>query len=558
MRIKRLFTHLQAVVDRNEHPRLDSREATAASNASAAPAGASPEVSAPHAAAASGTASPLSAAVAEAEPVAETEPVAESELSADSAEKLHGADQVKVRLPHSHSIPLDMADIVADQDKPIEEAGIAAKSSVIVRVGMMDLAGGTGSYRVREMMHRISYPLGVHTRADVNLTDIEATCTDGEHRLTEVVDLPTTGVNTWRIWQLEHFADWFNVKLGQNSVYSKHPHDVSGGPLTVRGAHERLDEIERKKPLYQPWFSGLASALACGSFVFLLGGGLYDIIGAFVGAGIGHWLRRRMFAHHLNQFFVTMVAVAVAALACVGTLRLIGLLDPSALEHDTAYIGAMLFVIPGFPLVTGGLDIAKLDFPSGIQRLAYAISIIGVATLAAWAVARTVQLTPQGFPDLGLDPWVNGSLRFVAAFIGVWGFSILFNSPERMALVAAFIGAIADTLRLEIQDFWNVPPEAAAFLCALLAGLLATAWRSLVRRGALSPSWGFPRICLTVPSIVIMVPGLYMYRAVFYLGQFDTINALNWGFRAIMVILCLPIGLAMARVITDPQWRYDV
>lgn len=96
---------------------------------------------------------------------------------------------------HSHSIPLDMEDIERDWDKPIVDAGIAAKASVIVRVGMLDLGAGTGSFRVREMMHRIAYPLDVHVRADVNLTDIQATCTDGKDRITEVVNLPTTGVN---------------------------------------------------------------------------------------------------------------------------------------------------------------------------------------------------------------------------------------------------------------------------------------------------------------------------------------------------------------------------
>ncbi|MDN6522885.1 MAG: threonine/serine exporter family protein, partial [Bifidobacterium crudilactis] len=100
---------------------------------------------------------------------------------------------------HTHSIPLDMEDIVRDLDKPVTEAGIAAKASMIGRVGALDLSSGTGSFRVREMMHRIAYPLGVHVRADVNLTDIEATCTDGKDRITEVVDLTTTGVNTERI-----------------------------------------------------------------------------------------------------------------------------------------------------------------------------------------------------------------------------------------------------------------------------------------------------------------------------------------------------------------------
>ncbi|RYM98759.1 threonine/serine exporter family protein [Bifidobacterium animalis] len=577
------------------------------------------------------------------------------EESATTTDDMHGHDRHSARVHwrsrpvksaagavhrfHSHAIPLDMKDIERDWDKPITDAGIAAKASVIVRVGMLDLGAGTGSFRVREMMHRIAYPLGVHVRADVNLTDIQASCTDGKERITEVVNLPTTGVNTERIWLLEHFADWFSVNLGVGSMYhrrtevsrqlmqpntlgtrdasqisaetakqlrerlrqearaqklaakraslrsrvaervaerakKKLPEDEYAehfdhleehaekrvrehGPITVGQVHKRLDLIERRKPLYSPAFSGFAAACACAAFVFLLGGAPYDMIGAFIGAGLGQWARRRLFAHHLNQFFVTFVAVAVAALACVGTLRLIGIFDPVALHHDTAYIGAMLFVIPGFPLITGGLDMAKIDFPSGVQRIAYVCCIILMATLAGWMVAVLVHLNPQGFDTPPLNPWATGALRALFAFVGVWGFSVLFNSPQRMCLVAATIGMITDTLRLEIVD-WGVPAEAGAFIGALLAGLIASAWRSAVRHGLLAPHLGYPRICLTVPSIVIMVPGLYMYRAMFYLGQFNTLLALDWAFRAFMVIICLPIGLAMARVITDKSWRYDV
>ena len=536
---------------------------------------------------------------------------------------------------HTHAIPLDMDDVEQDWDKPVTEACIAAKSSIIIRVGALGLGAGTGSYRVRELMHRIGEPMGVHVRANVNLTDIEATCTDKHERITEVVDLPTTGVNTERIWLLEHFADWFNVKLGNDSLYHSkaavskelvdtlqesdverdivqtakqseehaakvaekqalqeaiqkekprgifalqpesaytehfsHIQRTNGknadagerdtdSPLTVREVHDRLDLIKNRKPLYKPWFAGLASAVACASFAFLLGGGPYDMIGAFIGAGIGHYIRRRMFMHHLNQFVVTFVAVAIGALSCIGSLHLIGCFDPSALNHTTAYIGSVLFVIPGFPLITGGLDIAKIDFPSGIQRLCYTLAIILMGTLAGWMVASLVQLNPQGFPPLGLNPWLNAVLRLITAFAGVWGFSVLFNSPQRMCLVAGIIGAITDTLRLTMTDF-GVAAEIAAFSGALLAGLLASAWRSIVRHGWAPQYLGYPRIGLTVPSIVIMVPGLYMYRAMFYLGQFNTLPALDWTFRAFMVIICLPIGLAVARVITDKSWRYDV
>ena len=540
-----------------------------------------------------------------------------------------------------------MDDIERDWDTPIAEAGIAAKASVIMRVGAMDLASGTGSFRVREMMHRIANPLGVHVRADVNLTDIEAACTDGHERITEVVDLPTTGVNTERIWLLEHFADWFNDCLGcgssyhassrvskalvdhldapgaETSIMSAVQHDenvtldhaklspaellsrisehaqitsedeVAGGEqttafdaaapaaqsactsqikqtsqtkptpqskqasLTVGQVHSRLDIIEKRSPLYPAWFAGIASAMACASFVFLLGGGPIDMLGAFLGAGIGQWLRRKLFARRLNQFFVTFICVLVAGFVCMEALRLLGLFYPPALHHDTAYIGAMLFVIPGFPLILGGLDMAKMDFPSGVQRLTYTLTIILIATLAGWCVAYVMVLQPDSFEPLGLNPFVNNALRFVAAFVGVWGFSVLFNSPQRMCLTAASIGAIADTVRLIMVDN-GVPVEGAAFLGALLAGLLATAWRLSVRHGWLPPHLDYPRTCLTVPSIVIMVPGMYMYQAMFHLAQFDTQDAIDWIFRAFMVIICLPIGLATARILTDKAWRYDV
>ena len=59
-----------------------------------------------------------------------------------------------------------------------------------------------------------------------------------------------------------------------------------------------------------------------------------------------------------------------------------------------------------------------------------------------------------------------------------------------------------------------------------------------------------------MPSIVIMVPGLYLYRAVYYMGTLETLSALDWGFRAVMIILFLPMGLAAARALTDPDWRH--
>ncbi|WP_143804561.1 threonine/serine exporter family protein, partial [Oenococcus oeni] len=66
-----------------------------------------------------------------------------------------------------------------------------------------------------------------------------------------------------------------------------------------------------------------------------------------------------------------------------------------------------------------------------------------------------------------------------------------------------------------------------------------------------------PRISLTVPSIVIMVPGLYIYRAVYYIGL-DSINAgMLWLTKAALIIMFLPMGLFVARFLMDKKWRYS-
>ena len=64
-----------------------------------------------------------------------------SEQKKKSAPEAKGA--TAVRKFHTHSIPLDMEDIARDWEKPVVDAGIAAKASVIVRVGMLDLGAGT-------------------------------------------------------------------------------------------------------------------------------------------------------------------------------------------------------------------------------------------------------------------------------------------------------------------------------------------------------------------------------------------------------------------------------
>lgn len=302
----------------------------------------------------------------------------------------------------------------ASKGVPITEAGLVEKASVIGRTGLMLLECGTGAWRVRSSMNTLSRELGVTTTADIGLLSIEFTCFDGDQCYTQSLCLTNTGVNTSRLNRLEHFVNDF---------------DREGKFMTGEELHSHLDEIERIHGLYSPIALGFAAALACGCFTFLLGGGIVEMLCAFCGAGIGNFVRCKLTKHHFTLFLGITASVCSASLVYAILLKLAEVLFAVSAQHEAGYICSMLFIIPGFPFITSGIDLAKLDMRSGLERLAYAILIILVATMTAWIMALLLHLQPVQFPALSLTLPEEIVFRLLASFGGVFGFSLMFNSP---------------------------------------------------------------------------------------------------------------------------------
>lgn len=57
-------------------------------------------------------------------------------------------------------------------------------------------------------------------------------------------------------------------------------------------------------------------------------------------------------------------------------------------------------------------------------------------------------------------------------------------------------------------------------------------------------------------SIVIMVPGLYLYRGFYNLGTMNLSASASWFAAAILIVAALPLGLIFARILTDKTFRY--
>ena len=92
-----------------------------------------------------------------------------------------------------------------------------------------------------------------------------------------------------------------------------------------------------------------------------------------------------------------------------------------------------------------------------------------------------------------------------------------------------------------------MPPQAAAALAALLVGLLTAVAGPMLR---------VPRITVSVPAVLVMVPGVLLYQAVYAMSQGDAPAAVGTFAQAALVTAALPIGLTLARMLTDRRWAF--
>ena len=412
------------------------------------------------------------------------------------------------------------------------------QSAVVLRLGKLMLAAGAGSYRVKSSMAKAASAVGLDRHeATVTMTELVTSSFIGERFRTEACEVRRVGVNVDRLEALRRIV-----------------HDLRAHE-TVEQLDRKLDEVEGMHALYGAGANAAASGVACSGFCFLNQGGWIECLAVLVAAFVGQLVRRQMLKRSYQHFFTWMVCGVVASAAYMGIVSLLQTTGIAEGNHQGGIISAILFLIPGFPMVTSMLDLVRQDFSSALSRAAYVVVVMASAGMAVWTVTFIfhweVDATDVAVPT-GL---VLHVLRCFCSFIAAYGFAMLFNAGIKASLLAAVVGALANTGRLVVIDEFHVPWQLAVGLAAVTIGLLA---QLFVSRASLS------RVALSVPAVVIMIPGVPFYRAVSALNN-QTVDAnVAVGQAAgnlaevFFVITSIGVGLAIARIMTDHNWRHDV
>ena len=424
-----------------------------------------------------------------------------------------------------------MAQESNSDDSTAGQQAMGVEADAVLRLGLLMVAAGTGGYRVIRAMKRAARAMGFdRLDAEISITSVVCTFHRGVSFRTVVATQPAPAVDASRIEALEHLTHHL-------------PNRMSANALTMC-----LDDIVHS--VTHRWSRPVlmvAAGAACAAFALL---NYFPVEGAAavaVAAACGQLVRMILASRHLNQLGVVAVAAATSCLVFYllnWALPLTHLPD-DARAFAAGYIAAVLYLIPGFPLFSSMLDLSRFDITAGLTRLCYAMAVITAATMSVALVSAMTGLSP-----LSIDAPTPTArwylLAAVASFVGVGGFALLFNSSRRMVLFAASIGVVANMVRLVMIDA-GVQPQYAAYTGGVVVGLLGA---------VITAQTTLPRITMTVPASVIMIPGTAMYRAVHFLNSGDIDQALSNAATAGLIIVWISAGLVTARILTDRDWAF--
>jgi len=391
---------------------------------------------------------------------------------------------------------------------------------VLLRFGAAMLRAGNTAIRTREWLEVMARNLGFDTvSVALSLDSITVAVTRSGASATAMREIGHPGVNVHRIGELEQLAK----NLGPG--------------VSIQEIAARIVQIEATPPLYAGAQIAAAVGMASGAFAFLNGAALPEMVAAAFGGGLGQWSRFWL-ARRVNHYGA--VALSAAAASAVFVLvaaleRHFGLRLP---HYPAGFIAAVLFLVPGFPLIAGLFDLLQHQTVAAVSRLAYGVMLLLSVALGLSVVIAIAGVDLSRLPPLELAYPLKLALRAVASFVAAAAFAMVFNSPVRTVVAAGLLALVVNSMRLVLIDA-GMMLAPAAFLAALAIGLAAL---------LVDARFNAPRLAMTVAPVVIMIPGLYAFEMIVLFNRGQVLEALQASAACGFVIGALAMGLASARV----------
>lgn len=325
---------------------------------------------------------------------------------------------------------------------------------------------------------------------------------------------------------------------------------------------EKLTELGKKRNRYTPWQVAIGSGFACGGFCIQFGCDWTAFFYASLAAILGFRLKMYMGSKGMNVYAGIGISAFVSTmLAWLLTFISVGPYAdyfPTFMHTATPwhpFLACALYIVPGVPLINFVSDALDGHIQTGIIRALNTLLMVGAMSFGI-ACAINICGISNFVTTLSMIPHHNYFEFAVAAAISAMGFSMIYNTPKRLLPAIAVGGIIAVCFR----NFVNLGPSNhnIGLDQGLIIGSLAgsTLVSLIITR---AQHWFHtPQQCLSIPSVIPMVPGVLMYRALFAFIEMNGVVgevtvAMNNLIKASLVIFGIALGVTLPHIFVRGQ-----
>ena len=373
----------------------------------------------------------------------------------------------------------------------------------VLLAGKILLSSGAEIYRAEETMHRLAETMHIEDMdAYVMNRGIFATAKVPEEGIeTRIVSVPDKEMDIEKIEEVNELS-----------------RTVCSGALNIENLLLSLRKIADKNS-YSLYGRLSSYFLGAAGFSYAIGTSVRDSFCAgVVGSLIG------LFSLYARDHIKSRVLGTI--LGSILTALLSNLLIVLGLGRELSFIilGVMMDLVPGVAFVNSVREFSQNNFATGGTLL---ISLISTAISDISRISNTVLL-----------------LRSLAAGIGTVGFAIMVHVRKRHFLVCGELGAVTWFVYIFILKL-QYNEVIAVFVSGFLA-VLASRIFAVFRK--------CPATVFLMTSLIPLLPGISLYRAIYYFFMGNTETALH--FAKICSYTAFTIAVSIAIVQQIPRsWK---
>ncbi len=421
-----------------------------------------------------------------------------------------------------------------EQQKLVYEKSLRRKLDLLLKTGQMLVESAADTNRVVRNMNRVAAFLGLpeeHLHIYVQYNMLMVNLSDGEHSFTKFQRCTKHGINMTTI-----------------SLVSKLSWKAIREDYSIEQYANELEQIRQRPRNYTPLQVAIGTGFACGGFCIQFGCDWTAFFYASLAAAIGMYLRGFLLRRGQNNYIGIAIAAFVSTLIAWLTTFL-----PASWTSTPLHplLACALFIVPGVPLINFVDDMLDNYIQVGITRAINTFLMIVAMSFGIAFFLKISNFDLSQFYRIPMIPHNNYINYAIAAAISAMGFSMIFNIPRRLLWVVAIGGIIAVCTR----NFVNLGPSnhnIGLDMGLAIGSLAGSALVSLIAVKAVH--WVHaPNHVLSIPSVIPMVPGVLMYRALVALIEMNGVvgeltNAVKFGMGSAITIMCISIGVAIPNI----------